>query len=375
MILAVCASAATTLEATPQLARQTGRDCSFCHLAPPVLNARGEDFLARGYRFAADTAPAASHERTLPVSVWNTLDYERRWDTTTNRAFPGRVEVISAGPIRSRASYFAEWRPVSLQIASGNSLLNRSGRFEDLFVTVPLGRAPLFVTAGQFRSIAQVDVSRRLSISEPQIFNASLPGKPAANSRETGLRAFSPSGRQPAIRIGWQQSRRDQVAIGWTALVTIPFPGELTIPFTDAASFEFDGRPKGVILESFWRSGVTSAGGHAFIGDDRWIAQAVTAFMLRRQVVLTTAAGIEDVGGARDGRYSLQGEWFVNSWLSAAGRVEDRTGSSRRSAGVFTLNLHLPFGPRTFRQALRFQLEQRVQKGDRRTVAALSHVF
>src|SRR5688572_9085451 len=87
MILAVCASAVTNLEATPQFARQTGRDCSFCHIAPPVLNARGEDFLARGYRFAADTAPAASHERTIPISVWNTLDYERRWDTTTNRAF------------------------------------------------------------------------------------------------------------------------------------------------------------------------------------------------------------------------------------------------------------------------------------------------
>ena len=373
--LAVSPFLTVRLEATPQFARKYQRDCSFCHLAPPVLNARGEDFVARGYRLPADLSPMASHERTVPVAVWNTMDYERRWNSTTDKAFLGRVELISAGPLGRSAFYFAEWRAVSQQISTSNNLLNRSGRFEDLFVSVPIGRLPFVVTAGQFRSIAQVDVSRRLSIAEPQTFNASLPGKPAGNARETALRAFSPSGRQPGARIAWQRGAADRPSRGWLASVTVPFPGEFTIPFTDAASFEFEDKPKGVILESFWRSGLTSAGGHAFFGDDRWLAQAVTAFTLGRQFIITGAAGMEEVNGRTDGRYSLEGDWFPISWLSAAARFEDRTGTGRRSAGVFTLNLHAPFGPPAFRQALRFQLEQRVQAGDHRTLAALSHVF
>jgi hypothetical protein len=61
--------------------------------------------------------------------------------------------------------------------------------------------------------------------------------------------------------------------------------------------------------------------------------------------------------------------------MSVAGRVEDRTGTGRRVAGVLTFNAHLPFGPDWFRQAFRLQVEQRIQTGDRRTQIALSHVF
>jgi hypothetical protein len=375
VIALVLAAAAVRLDATPQFARKYQRDCSYCHLAPPVLNAVGEDFLARGYRLREALTPVSSHE-TIPASVWSTVDYERRADSTTDRWFPGRVELISAGPIgNSRAAYFVEWRLVSQQIASGNTLLNRSGRFEDLFVTTPIGRSPIAVTVGQFRAIAQVDVSRRLSISEPQVFSASLPGRAAPSSRMTGLRAFSPAGRQPAVRVMWQQQGQDRPADGWSAGATVLFPGELTIPFSDGASFEIEGTPKGVVLESFRRAGMRSIGGHVFLGDDRELAMAVGAFNVGSRLIVTTAGGVETLGETTRGRFGLQTEVFLNPLLAVAARLEDRTGTGQRVAGVLSFNVHLPFGPERLRQALRVQVEQRLQMDEHRTLIAVSHVF
>lgn len=375
VMVLVLGLAGARLDATPQFARKYQKDCSFCHLAPPVLNARGEDFLARGYRLGDALTPVPSHQ-TMPVSVWSTWDYERRSNSSTNRGFPGRVELISAGPIgRSRAAYFVEWRLVSQQIATGNTLLNRSGRFEDLFVTTPVGRSPVNLTVGQFRSIAQVDVSRRLSIAEPLVFSASLPGASGSSSRVTSLRAFSPSGRQPALRVMWQQQIQDRPADGWSAGVAVLFPGELTIPLTDAASFEVEGRPKGVLIESFRRSGLRSIGGHVFLGDDRSLAMAVGALNMGTRVVVTGAGGVEIIGDTTEGRFGVQGEFFLHPALAVAARIEDRTGAGRRVAGVLSFNVHLPFGRAWFRQALRLQIEQRIQTGDHRTLVALSHVF
>ena len=367
---------ASSLDATPQFARKYQRDCSYCHLAPPVLNARGEAFLARGYRLVEDAvAPVPSH-KTMPLAVWNSVDYEHRSNSTTDRAFPSRVELISAGPIGgSGAAYFAEWRLLSQQIASGNALLNRSGRFEDLFATVPVAAGAVAITVGQFRAISQVDVSRRLSISEPQVFSASLPGKPTSSSRVTSLRAFAPSGRQPAIRAMWQQQIQDRPGDGWYAGGAILFAGELTIPFTDAASFELEGRPKGALIESFRRSGVASFGGHVFLGDERRMAMAVAAFDVGPRVLLTGAAGVERLGGTTESRVSLQGEIFLGRLVAVAGRLEDRTGTGRRVAGVLSGNIHFPFAPAWIRQALRLQIEQRIQVGDHRTLVSLSHVF
>lgn len=367
--------ASSSLEATPQFARKYRRDCSFCHLAPPVLNARGEAFLARGYRLEDAMTPVPSH-KTVPLAVWSSLDYERRSNSTTNRGFPSRIELISAGPIgASRAAYFAEWRLLSQQIASGNALLNRSGRFEDLFVTTPIAASPISITVGQFRAISQVDVSRRLSIAEPQIFSTSLPGKPASSSRLTSLRGFAPSGRQPAIRVMWQQQIQDRPADGWYAGGAVLFPGELTIPFTDAASFEVEGRPKGALIESYRRSGVSSFGGHVFVGDDRRLAMAVGAVDAGSRILLTGAGGLETIGGATESRVSLQGELFLNRRVAVAGRIEDRTGAGRRVAGILSANVHLPFAQDWLRQALRLQIEQRIQVGDHRTLVSLSHVF
>jgi hypothetical protein len=375
LTMGLVALAVAQADATPQFARKYQKDCSFCHLAPPILNARGEAFVARGYRLDDPMTPIPSH-RTVPLAIWSSADYEYRSNSTTNRAFPSRVELISAGPIgKTRASYFAEWRLVSQQIASGNTLLNRSGRFEDLFVTAPIAATGVSVTVGQFRSISQVDVSRRLSIAEPQVFNASLPGAIAGSSRLTGLRAFSPSGRQPAIRVMWQQRIEDRPADGWYAGGAVLFPGELTIPFTNAASFEVEGRPKGAVIESFRRSGVSSFGGHAFFGDARRLAMAVAMFDVGSRLIVTTAGGVETIGETTESRVGLQGEVFLNRLLAIAGRIEDRTGDGRRVAGVLTANVHLPFAQPWFRQALRLQVEQRIQTGDYRTLISLSQVF
>src|SRR5688500_295899 len=188
--------------ATPQFARTYRVDCAHCHSSPPRLNEQGLRFVALGYRLDGSDAV-----QTVPLAVWNTLDAEWRHSANISKAFPGRVEIISAGPLGgTRAAYFAEWRALSQSLGGDGRLVNRSGRFEDLFVRVPLsagGTASL--TAGQFRGLTQVGVSLRLSLSEPLVFSSSVPApRPAARARVTSLRAFSASGRQPAVRFEYQ---------------------------------------------------------------------------------------------------------------------------------------------------------------------------
>jgi hypothetical protein len=72
---------------------------------------------------------------------------------------------------------------------------------------------------------------------------------------------------------------------------------------------------------------------------------------------------------------SLQGAVFLNRLLAIAGRIEDRTGAWRRIAGVVTANVHMAFAQPWFRQALRLQVEQRIQTGDYRTLISLRQVF
>ena len=87
----------------------------------------------------------------------------------------GFVLASTLVPGRESGLSIVEWRPVSLEPRSDGTLRDRSGRFEDLFLTAVAGdRLELFV--GQFRQVQQVDVSRRLGVSEPALLSASLPG-------------------------------------------------------------------------------------------------------------------------------------------------------------------------------------------------------
>lgn len=110
-----------------------------------------------------------------------------------------RIEVISGGKLVAPwLSYFVEWRPVSEEARSDGTRQARSGRFEDLFVTAASRHAEL--TVGQFRQLAQVDVSRRLGLSEPLVLSASLADPRSGSPRERPLRAFAPAGRSPSVR-------------------------------------------------------------------------------------------------------------------------------------------------------------------------------
>ena len=360
-------------EATPQFARMYRVDCSACHSAPPRLNTRGLQFLASGYRFETD-----GRWRTIQLAVWNTGELEWRQTTDLAKGFPSRVELISAGPLgRTRAAYFAEWRALSQSVGANGRLLDRSGRFEDLFLRVPLGAADaLSVTVGQFRALTQVDVSQRLSLSEPLVLSSSVAGRAASDARLTALRAFSASGRQPAVRAEYQLTTGRSRSDGWFAAVTAPLTGELTIPFTDAASFELEGIPKGVFVEGFRRSGLTSWGGHAFIGDaQRRVVSALVTQQLHPRIALIGGIGTFQTAGNRDARFSVGGEATISSRLVGGFRVDDRTGPNRPPAIFFYGNAHVPFGPSAFRQALRLQIEHRVQRSNHGTTIALSHLF
>lgn len=361
-------------QAIPQFSRQYGRDCSYCHSAPPRLNQRGEDFLARGYRFPPEML--IPEHASVPLAIWNTFDIEHRESADLTKGFPSRVEVISAGTIfRTPLSYFVEWRALSQQIGSGNRLLDRSGRFEDALVTVPFATR-LTLTAGQFRALSQVDVSRRLSISEPLAFSAGVAARDrAATPRLTSLRAFSPAGRQPGLRLTYQATGQANAANGWYSALTLPLTGEVTIPLTDAASFEFEARPKGVFAETFYRKGLNSVGGHAFVGDARRLGSLVAVRQLAERVSVLGAVGFDRVSDVSSLRYSLGAEYTFGEHLVTGVRVDHRTQQRRDPAVLLFLNGHAPFGPPVFRQSLRLQIEQRLQPNSNATLLGVSHIF
>lgn len=80
---------------------------------------------------------------------------------------------------------------VSLETRSEGWLLDRSDGFEDAFLNWQPSDG-LQLRLGQFCPLNQVDVSRRLTVSEPIIFSTGLLGDFSAECRIDSLRAFSP---------------------------------------------------------------------------------------------------------------------------------------------------------------------------------------
>jgi hypothetical protein len=372
VIMCLTTLVAASLEATPQFARMYRVDCASCHSAPPRLNKRGLQFLAAGYRFDAD-----QRSRAFPLAVWNTVDLEWRHSADLTKGFPSRVELISAGSIgRTRTVYFAEWRALSQSVGANGRLVDRSGRFEDLFLRVPVAGNAWALSVGQFRTLMQVDVSQRLSLSEPLVLSSSVPGRRSADARLTALRAFSVSGRQPGFRAEHQLTAGPSPADGWFAAATLPLTGELTIPIADAASFELEGHPKGVFLEAYRRSGLASLGGHAFIGDaQRRVFTVLATQQVSDRLAIAGGIGSFHAAGTSDTRYSLGAEATISSRLVGGIRIDHRTGQGRTPAVLAFGNVHLPFGRSAFRQAIRVQVEHRVQRGNHATSFALGHLF
>lgn len=369
---------ATPIEGSgiPYFARKYGVNCSQCHLAPPKLNEFGYQFVLRGYRLPE---PRDSRS-TWPFALWNSARAESLPDRNLgedSEVFVNRVEVISGGPLTSWLSYFVEWRPVSQELRGDGTLRDRAGRFEDLFVTLSWGRVE--ATVGQFRQIAQVDVSQRLELSEPLVLAASLPGAGGGTARERSLRAFSPSGRSPSARLAWNQqlggTRR------WITSIALPVPGEFSIPLTDTAevqaSHEIEWRLKGLVLESYVRNGLFSVGGHIFYDDaDRYLGNVLSTYSMG-DLHLTGMVGVakRNAPAASSprvyGQWSFQGEYIPNRLLAAGARVEDRASDGGEIALIPFLNAHFP----GTRYTVRVTIEQRVQENRNTTVVELATIF
>jgi hypothetical protein len=360
-LVAVGLAAPPRAEAIPSFARRYEVSCAKCHVIPPKLNEFGERFAAAGYR-----SPELEPTATVPVSLWVSGRAERRpvdGEQEVIDPYLNRGELISGGQLlRPWLSYFVEWRVLSQESQGDGSLRDRSGRFEDAFVVAAPGEH-LAVTVGQFRLIDQVDVSRRLSLSEPLVLSASLPGEGGSTPRRRSLRAFSPSGRSPAVRVAWSDRLTDDWE--WTASAAVPVPGELSIPLNSEArreaSHEIEMRAKGVVLEGFVRRGVTSYGAHVFYDSaDRYLANAVAAGR-RGPLYWTAVAGFDEVAGTRRGRWSIEGEYLPGSLWGVGARLEDRAGDGAEPALLPYATWH-PQLPRALRTHLALTLEQRIQE-------------
>ena len=248
--------------ATPEFARAYREykiTCYSCHTQPPKLTKFGEDFVKNGY-----SIPGKPRMDTTPLAVWVSGQLANsNTQPGTYRTVPNRIEIISGGRSGGN-SYFIEWRVLSKELLNDGSYRDRSGRFEDLFVIFGVDDSIQF-QVGQFRAMSQIDVSRRLFLSEPAAFSTAMPGEADPDPRIQSLRGFSLSGRAPSARVTLAQGE-------WTASVTVPFPGEISVPLTkearDTASFEFEGSPKGAFVEFYRREDQDSVGLHAFFGDN-----------------------------------------------------------------------------------------------------------
>ena len=362
-------------DAIPYFARKYGVTCSQCHVAPPKLNERGQAFVDRGYRL-----PEQETRGTWPFALWisgraESLPPQSLSDQA--EFYLNRIEAISGGPINDWLSYFVEWRPLSKELRGNGTLRDRGGRFEDLFLTATTGN--IYVSAGQFRQLAQVDVSQRLGVNEPLVLSASLPGAPGGTSREVSLRGFSPSGRSPSVRMGWRQPLNNETS--WTTSVALPIPGEFSIPLTDSArveaSNEVEWKLKGVFVESFLRRGIMSIGGHVFYDDaERYLANAVSTVSVRSLHILAIAGAAKRVAPGsttRDlfGQWTLQAEYAPHRLFAVGSRAEDRAHDGARPALLPYVNVHFP----GMRYTVRLTAEQRFQRGRDATFIEVGTIF
>lgn len=357
-------------ERIPYFARRFGVSCEKCHVLPPRLNAFGEEFRRRGYR-----GPGLEPRRTAPLAIWASSRFDALPEgpgvLDRTRAYLNRIELISGGQIVAPwLTYFAEWRALSNETRGDGTLRDRSGRFEDLFVTATADR--LSVTVGQFRQVDQVDVSLRLGLSEPVALAGSLAGAGGGDARQQSLRGFAPAGRSPSVRAAWRQPVGEWQ---WTWSAALPFPGEFSIPLTEQArteaSNEIELDPKGVVLESFARRGTTSYGAHGFYDHaGRYIMNALVTGN-RSAVYWTTMAGVEKRADAVHGRWSVEGEYVPHRWFALGARLEDRGGDGALPALLPYLVGHFP----GTRYTLRLTAEQRIQGDRSATFVELGAVF
>ncbi len=360
--------------AIPTFSRKYGVSCQTCHVAPAKLNSFGLEFASRRYQYPEEDSEPRS---TFPVSTWISALGHRQPNRDFIRGFPNRLEFIATEALEGLGvSYFIEWRAVSMELRGDGTVRDRSGRFEDLYITAGATDV-ISVTFGQFRMLSQVDVSQRISISEPVPFSSSLRGQPASTSRLTALRAFSPSGRSPGLRLQYhpEASSSGRAADGWFAFLNLPFTGELSLPLTDEArreaSFEVEGAPKGIFGEAFFRTGLTSLGGHMFFDGDQRLLGQIVGTTTYKDFYLTSTMGIGKDDRRKMSNLMLEIEYVPLEWGVVALRVEHQTGSGIEPTLVPYGVAHFPGTSYTIRLAL----EQRIQQGNNQFLIETSLMF
>jgi hypothetical protein len=304
---------------------------------------------------------------TTPFAAWYTWRQEDQTSRGFGEGFLPKVEVITGGPIGEQFSYFVEWRIISQETRGDGTLRDRSGRFEDAFLTWQPNDVHT-VSVGQYRALNQVDVSRRVSIDEPLLFSAGLPGDPTpGDARVTSLRGFSPSGRSPGVTYSLQLMQNEYSASdGLFFFSTVPFVGELSIPLTTEAhreaSFELHGEVKGVFLETFYREGLSSIGMHALIDNDRYLLTGVGVYNYEN-LFITAGVGVDD-GDVRDQRIRASGEFeyllardYGDLFRPGVGfRIEDISESDPRYIPYFIITG--PNQDHTFFAQLQYRIQE-----------------
>lgn len=360
-------------DAIPTFARAYDVSCATCHVVPPKLNSAGQEFAANRYQFP-DLAMVRTS--TVPVALWISMLGHQQSGRDFMRGFPNRIELIASDVLTSSWSYFLEWRPLSIDLRGDGTLRDRSGRFEDIFLIANLSDG-LSTTIGQYRMLSQIDVSQRVSVSEPLPFSSGLAGERSPKGRITSLRSFSPSGRSPAVRLQYHTDLfgTGRNSDGFFAVVTLPSTGEFSLPLTNEArteaSFEFEAKPKGIFLESFVRRGLTSIGMHFFGGsNERHLVQMIGSARLG-DLFITAALGTGKVGIRKLSNMMLESEYQPVNWGILAFRLEHQTGSGRDPSMVPYAVVHFPGTEYTFRVTM----EHRIQKDNEQTFIETSVIF
>jgi hypothetical protein len=111
------------------------------------------------------------------------------------------------------------------------------------------------------------------------------------------------------------------------------------------------------------------------LGNDRHLVAGVVTHQLANRFALVGGIGAFHAAGVTDTRLSLGAEATISRVLAGGIRLDDRTARGQRAALFLYGNAHLPFGTDAVRQALRLQVEHRIQPAGHATVFAVSHVF
>ena len=164
-------------------------------------------------------------------------------------------------------------------------------------------------------------------------------------------------------------------------IVTVPLVGELSWPLTpeahDEASFELEGPPKGVFLETFYRRGLNSIGMHAFIDDNRYLLTGLGKLNIEN-FFITAGHGVDDTDERSSRlRTSLELEYlhrtdYCDTYRPGAGfRVESISHDGREPAYIPYLVLTAPNESWT----LLMQIQFRIQEDNDSFVFDLSAIF